>query len=89
MIKRLTNLNKVVYEDPHRQFYHKNALDLAFSARTSPASELGRLDQNAGVGGKACSSFLTRTEMRLEWQKMKSGNCQKAYSSIQGPPMRR
>jgi hypothetical protein len=38
MIKRLTNLNKVVYEDPHRQFYHKNALDLAFSARTSPAS---------------------------------------------------
>jgi|BarGraIncu00222A_1022003.scaffolds.fasta_scaffold10045_2 hypothetical protein len=40
MIKRLTNLNKVVYEDPHRQFYHKNALDLAFSARTSPASEL-------------------------------------------------
>jgi hypothetical protein len=34
MIKRLTNLNKVVYEDPHRQFYHKNALDLAFSART-------------------------------------------------------
>jgi hypothetical protein len=40
MIKRLTNLNKVVYEDPHRQFYHKNALDLAFNARTSPASEL-------------------------------------------------